>query len=128
MQFDFDVKFLPGGWKPLAREGDLDHWESKCLVKTESSDAELLQSINSTVETNRTTFGPSRSKWIRAKNEPRNLRQSLWEFSDEDGKACKGTVRVERCQGRQNEFILIVRVDRDENGKSTAEQSAQTSH
>ena len=45
MQFDFDVKFLPGGWKPLAREGDLDHWENKCLVKTESSDAELLQSI-----------------------------------------------------------------------------------
>src|ERR1700745_3328726 len=70
MQFDFDVKFLPGGWKPLAREGDLDHWENKWLVKTESSDAELLQSINSTIETNRTMLGPSQSKWIRTKNEP----------------------------------------------------------
>lgn len=126
MQFDFDVKFLPGGWKPLAREGDLDHWENKWLVKTESSDAELLQSINSTIETNRTTLGPSQSKWIRTKNEPRNLRQSLWEFSDEDGKAWKGTVRIEPCPGRQNEFILIVRVDRDEDVKSTAEQNAET--
>jgi putative intracellular protease/amidase len=126
MQFDFDVKFLPGGWKRLAREGDLDHWENKWLVKTESSDAELLQSINSTIETNRTALGPSQSKWIRTKNEPPNLRQSLWEFSDEDGKAWKGTVQIEPCQGRQNEFILIVRVDRDENVKSTAGQNAET--
>ncbi len=40
----------------------------------------------------------------------------------------RGTVRIEPCQGRQHEFILIVRVDRDENVKSTAEQNAQTSH
>jgi putative intracellular protease/amidase len=126
MQFDFDVTFLPGGWKPLTREGDLDHWENKWLVRTESSDTELLQSINNTIETNRTTFGPSQSKWIRTKNEPPNLRQSFWEFSDEDGKAWKGSVRIEPCPGRQNEFILIVRVDRDENVKSTAEQNAET--
>ena len=27
MRFNYDVKVLPGGWKPLSREGGLDGWE-----------------------------------------------------------------------------------------------------
>ena len=124
MQFDFDVKVLPGGWKPLTREGDLDHWENKWLVKTESTDAELLQSINNTIETNKTAVELSQSRWIRIKNE--SGRQSLWEFKGADGNVWKGTVRIEPSQGKQNEFVLIVRVDREENIDSTAEETAQS--
>jgi putative intracellular protease/amidase len=126
MQFDFDVKFLPGGWKPLAREGNLNHWENKWLVKTQSSDAELLESIDNTIETKTAAFELSQSKWIRIKIEPGNHRQSLWTFKGEDGNLWKGTVRVEPNQETQNEFILVVRVDRDENANSTAEKNPQT--
>ena len=125
MLFDFDVKLLPGGWKPLTRQGDVNHWESRWLVRTESSATALLQSVNKTIETNKKVFEPLPSKWVRKKDEPHNARESLWAFDDESGKPWKGTVRVEPNQGTSNEFTLTVRVDRDENVSSATEPNSQ---
>jgi len=124
MQFDYDVKFLPGGWIPLAREGGVDRWESKWAVTTESSDTALLESINRTITSNNRTRGPSQVRWIRQKDVSVNPRRSLWHFTDENGNIWNGLVRVEHHAGKQNQFTLTVAVDRDKILMSTPKQSA----
>jgi putative intracellular protease/amidase len=125
MQFDYDVKFLPGGWMPLAREGGVDRWENKWAVTTESSDTELLESINRTITSNKRTLGPSQVRWIRQKDESANSTRSLWHFADENGNIWNGVVRVEPNAGKQNQFTLTVAVDRDKSFKSTPEQARE---
>jgi putative intracellular protease/amidase len=123
MQFDYDVKVLDGGWMPLAREGGVDRWENKWAVTTESSDTELLESINRTITSNKRTLGPSQVRWIRQKDESVNPTRSLWHFTDENGNIWNGVVRVEPNAGKQNQFTLTVAVDRDKSFKSTREQT-----
>jgi hypothetical protein len=118
------VKFLPGGWIPLAREGDVDRWENKWAVTTESSDAALLESINRTITSNKRTRGPSQVRWIRQKDESSNPTRSLWHFTDENGNIWNGLVRVERNAGKQNQFTLTIAVERDKSLMSTPKQAA----
>ena len=112
MQFNYDVKVLKGGWKPLSREGNRDAWENKWSVTTESSAAEVIESVNSTIASSK-TYGRSSVKWTRVDAEAnRKAMQSLWRFTDEKGANWNGIARVEPVAGESNRFTLSVKIAR----------------
>jgi putative intracellular protease/amidase len=114
MQFNYDVKVLDGGWKPLSREGSKDQWENKWAVATESSATELLESINNTIAQNKTYGAVSGIKWTRTDNAAhKNATQSAWRFTDENGATWNGAVRVETVAGEASHFTLSVKVARE---------------
>jgi putative intracellular protease/amidase len=113
LKFDYDVKVLDGGWRPVGRDGDNDHWENTWSVTTNTSAAELFESVNKSIATNKTYGEPSRIKWTRLAGQPtRSGLQSLWQFTDEKGATWKGVVSVEPISGEQNRFTLSVKVAR----------------
>jgi putative intracellular protease/amidase len=114
MRFNYDVKVLDGGWKPLSREGTRDQWENKWAVATEASASELLESINNTIASNKTYDKQAATTWVRAdKAAHKNATQSMWRFTDEKGASWTGVVRVAPVAGEANHFTLSVRVARD---------------
>jgi putative intracellular protease/amidase len=115
MQFNYDVKVTDGGWKPLQRSGSRDEWENKWAVATESSAAEILESVNNTIAGDKTYGGPAgRAKWVRADDSSHrsSATQSLWRFTDEKGATWNGSVLVEPVQGERNKFTLSVKIAR----------------
>jgi putative intracellular protease/amidase len=113
LRFDYDVKVLEGGWRPLGRDGDSDHWENTWSVTTNTSAAELFESVNNSITANKTYGGPSRIKWTRLTSQPiKSGLQSLWQFTDEKGAVWNGVVSVEPIAGEQNRFTLSVKVER----------------
>ena len=113
LRFNYDVKVLPGGWKSLSREGGLDAWENKWLVATDSSAAQILESVNTTIANNK-TYGPPQAKWSRAGGQPtQNSSQSWWQFTDDKGAVWNGAVHVEPVAGERNRFKLSVKVTRN---------------
>jgi putative intracellular protease/amidase len=119
MRFNYDVKVVDGGWKPLSRAGDQDQWENKWAVATEASAADVLGSVNESIVSDK-TYGPSGVKWTRVDKEARKgATQSLWRFTDEKGANWNGVVLVEpvtgeanRLAGEANRFTLSVKVAR----------------
>jgi len=123
MRFNYDVKVLDGGWKPLSRTGSRDQWENKWAVKTEGSAAEIFESVNKTIDINKTYGNQSEnSKWVRTDvAASRTANQSWWRFTDEKGGAWNGVVSVEPKAGERNQFILSVRITRNTaNAKSAS--------
>ncbi len=122
LRFNYDVKVLDGGWKPLSREGNREQWENKWSVTTQASVAEILESVNNTIASNKTYGEKSDSaKWTRADGDPRSVTQSWWRFTDEKGMVWNGVVSVEPKSGERNQFTLSVKVARnDSSAKSTA--------
>lgn len=119
MRFNYDVKVLDGGWKPLSRAGSLDQWENKWSVTTESSAADILESVNSSIAGNKTYGAPSSIKWTRVDKDAHNsATQSVWRFTDEKGAAWDGVVRVEPVAGESKHFTLSVRIARDNNNSA----------
>ena len=121
MRFNYDVKVLDGGWRPLSRAGNRDQWENKWTVKTEGSAAEILASVNNAIAANKVYGSESEnSKWVRTDIEAnKTANQSWWRFTDEKGAAWNGVVTVEPKAGEQNQFILSVRIARNSSsGKS----------
>jgi putative intracellular protease/amidase len=113
LRFDYDVKVLEGGWRPLGRDGDSDHWENTWSVTTNTSAAELFDSVNNSIAGNKTYGEPSRIRWTRMANQPtKSGLQSLWQFTDEKGSAWNGVVSVEPIPAEQNRFKLSVKVAR----------------
>lgn len=114
MRFNYEVKHLDGGWRPLSRAGDADHWENKWAVATDISGAEILESVNNSIANNKTYDGAALVKWARQDGaSARNATQSLWRFTDERGNVWNGVVRVEAVAGERNRFTLSVRIDRN---------------
>jgi len=112
MQFNYDVKVLKDGWKPLSREGGREQWENRWAVATESSAAELLDSVNRIIAENR-TYNRSEIKWTRVEAEAdKSATQSLWRFTDEKGATWNGVARVEPSAGERNRFTLSVKITR----------------
>lgn len=120
MRFNYDVKVLDGGWKPLTREGSREQWENKWSVTTAASAAEILESVNNTIANNKTYGEKSESvKWTRAEAGDKSATQSSWRFTDEKAMGWNGVVRVEPKSGERNQFILSVKAARnDSNAKS----------
>ena len=113
VRFNYDVKVREGGWRPLGREGNSDHWENTWVVIPETSATELMESVNNSIATSK-TYGPPAAKWTRVEaSENKNALQSLWQFTDEKGGAWKGVVLVEPVAGEQNRFTLRVRIARN---------------
>lgn len=113
MRFNYDVKVREGGWRPLGCEGTPDHWENTWAVIPETSAAELLESVNTSIAANK-IYGPPAAKWTRAEStDNRNALQSLWQFTDEKGGVWNGVVRVEPIVGEQNRFTLRVKIARN---------------
>jgi putative intracellular protease/amidase len=112
MRFNYDVKVLAGGWKPLSRGGSRDWWENRWSVATETSAGELLETVNKSIAENK-TYGPQHVKWARTDRDSRNASESLWSFTDEKGAAWNGVVRVEPAAGERNRFLLSVKVARN---------------
>jgi putative intracellular protease/amidase len=113
VRFNYDVKVREGGWRPLGREGNSDHWENTWVVIPETSATELMESVNNSIATSK-TYGPPAAKWTRVEaSENKNALQSLWQFIDEKGGAWKGVVLVEPVAGEQNRFTLRVRIARN---------------
>jgi putative intracellular protease/amidase len=119
MRFNYDVKVLNGGWRPLSREGSSDRWENTWAVATETSAVELLESVNNAIANNRTYDGQPGVKWTRlgsaAATSPS---QSLWQFRDEKGALWNGVVHVEPVAGERNRFTLSVKISRNNSSAS----------
>ncbi len=114
MRFNYDVKVIDGGWKSLSRAGSLDQWENKWAVAAESSAADILDSVNTTIANNKTYGGEAGVKWVRMdKGAHKGATQSLWRFTDEKGVIWNGVARVEPVAGEQNRFTLSVQIARD---------------
>jgi putative intracellular protease/amidase len=111
MRFNYDVKVLKGGWKPLDRTGGTDRWENKWAVATESSAAELLEMINTSISGNK-TYGPPLVKWTRVADSRKDQTGSKWQFTDEKGLMWNGLVTVNSVAGEPNHFTLSVRIER----------------
>ena len=121
LQFNYDVKVLQGGWQPVSREGNRDWWENKWTVRTDSSAAEVLASVNNTIATNKTYDKSETAGWVRANAEAKSGNQSWWRFTDEKGMVWNGVVNVEPKPGEPNQFTLSVKVARNgANAKSAA--------
>ncbi|HYO91928.1 MAG TPA: DJ-1/PfpI family protein, partial [Pyrinomonadaceae bacterium] len=119
MRFNYDVKVLDGGWKPLSRAGSLDQWENKWAVVSESTAADILESVNNTIASNKTYGGQSSVKWTRVdKGAHKGATQSSWRFTDEKGATWNGVVRVEAAGGEANSFTLSVKIARDSNSNA----------
>ena len=113
MRFNYDVKVVEGGWKPLSRAGSVDSWENTWAVMTESSANELLDQINNSIAANK-TYGPALAKWTRATMEPtKNTLQTWWTFTDEKGSPWSGVVQVTPVAGQTNQYTLSVKVTRN---------------
>jgi putative intracellular protease/amidase len=113
MRFNYDVKVIDGGWKPLSREGSLDQWENKWAVKSESSAADILESVNNAIAANKTYGGQASVKWTRQDNAShKSATLSTWRFTDEKGAIWNGIVRVEPVAGEANGFTLSVKIAR----------------
>lgn len=113
LRFNYDVKVREGGWRPLGREGNSDHWENTWAVIPETSATELMESVNNSIAASK-TYGPPAAKWTRVEaSENKNALQSLWQFTDEKGGAWKGVVLIEPVAGEQNRFTLRVRIARN---------------
>lgn len=116
MRFNYDVKFVEGGWQPLSRTGNTEQWENRWSVTSESSAADILASVNSTIAANKTYGAPSSIKWTRVDNAShKSATQSLWRFTDEKGAAWAGVARVEPVAGEPNRYRLSVKVARASN-------------
>ncbi|HKB65453.1 MAG TPA: DJ-1/PfpI family protein [Pyrinomonadaceae bacterium] len=115
MRFNYDLKVLDGGWKPLSRAGSRDQWENKWTVKTEGSAAEILDGVNKTIDSNKVYGNASEnSKWVRSEVQAsKTANQSWWRFTDENGGAWNGVVSVEPRSGEQNQFTLSVKIARN---------------
>jgi putative intracellular protease/amidase len=112
MQFNYDVKVLKDGWKPLSREGSREKWENRWSVATESSAAELLDSVNSAIAGNK-SYNNSQVRWTRVDAAAdKSVTQSLWRFTDEKGSTWGGVARVEPVTGERNRFTLSVKIER----------------
>jgi hypothetical protein len=111
MRFNYDVKVLKGGWRPIERSGGNDRWENRWAVATETSAAELLESVNNSIAMNK-TYGPALVKWTRTEDAAKDSTQSRWRFTDEKGANWNGVVKVDPVTGGRNQFILIVRIAR----------------
>lgn len=119
MRFNYDVKVVDGGWKPLSRTGSLDQWENKWALTTESSAADVLESINNSIATNKTYGGQAGVKWTRMDKDSHNsATQSAWRFTDEKGATWDGVVRVEAVAGESKQFTLSVKIARDNSSNS----------
>jgi len=112
MRFNYDVKVLAGGWKPTSRVGSRDWWENKWAVATESSAAELLETVNKTIAENK-TYGSQHVKWARTGGDSKSTSESLWSFTDEKGALWNGVVHVEPVAGERNRFLLSVKIARN---------------
>ena len=126
MQFDFNVKVLPGGWVPISREGDVDHWQNKWSVTTDCSDSEILESVNQTIMSNRFLIGAPQVKWIRRDSNSPGPLQSLWHFTDEKENIWDGIVRVERNGEKKKQFTFTVSVRRAKSTTSTSKPSQKS--
>lgn len=114
MRFNYDVKVIDGGWKPLSRAGSSEQWENKWAVASESSASEVLDSVNNTIASNKTYGGPASVKWVRVDDAShKNATQSAWRFTDEKGATWNGVVRVEPVAREANRFTLSVQIARD---------------
>lgn len=123
MRFNYDVKVLDGGWKPLSRAGTTERWENTWAVVSESSAADILESVNSTIAANKTYGGQASIKWARVdRASHKSATQSSWRFTDEKGAAWNGVVRVEPVAGKANHFTLSVKIAR---GNSSARLSGR---
>lgn len=114
LRFNYEIKFLPGGWKPLSREGNREQWENRWAVASESSAAEIMESVNATIAGSK-TYDASNYKWSRADNAVNHdALRSSWRFADEKGNAWSGVARIEPVAGQKNQYLLSVRVARGE--------------
>ncbi len=113
MQFDYDIKLLPGGWKPLLSTGDTHHWEERYLVKSASSAPEIFEIINHAIANNSFHGTHPPLKWNQEKiQNAKGGKQGVWRFKDETGHPWRGSVSVEPLPDQANNFVLSMKVER----------------
>ena len=120
MRFNYDVKVVEGGWRPLSRAGSVDNWENTWAVTTESSASELLDTINNSIAANK-TYGPPIVKWTRTNMEPsKDAMKTWWTFTDEKGAAWNGVVQVLPVSAQKNQYTLSVKIARASSRTTTS--------
>ena len=120
LRFNYDVKVVEGGWRPLSRSGSTDKWENTWAVTTESTANELFETVNSSIAANR-VYGPTLTKWTRTTMAPtKDTMQSSWTFNDEKGTPWTGVVTVIPVAGQKNQYTLSVKVERGNSRTTTS--------
>ncbi len=97
----------PSGYRePISYEGGTDHWETKTIIETDSSAAEVLKSINSLIVKYEKFL-----KWARIDNEnSRGTTESHWKFTRQEGNMWHGIIRAEPVAGQANKVILTMKI------------------
>lgn len=120
LRFNYDVKVVEGGWRPLSRSGSTDKWENTWAVTTASTANELFETVNSSIAANR-VYGPPLTKWTRTTMATtKDTMQSSWTFNDEKGTPWTGVVTVIPVAGQKNQYTLRVKVARSNSRTTTS--------
>jgi putative intracellular protease/amidase len=96
---------LPEGtaWKVLGQQGGRDTWEKNWEVRLNSSASDLLKVVDTKLTEGWTKVD------TRSSNEST---QTLWKFTDEDGKLWKASSSVQTIAGEKGVFKLTVKLAR----------------
>jgi len=108
MRFNFQG-FEETEWTSVSRQGDTAGWESRWSVKSDASPADLLRVFDTTLEQNR-TYRPTPVKWTRSGSRTAGSTESLWSFTDEQGRPWQGRSAIEPAAGEKGRYIFSLRV------------------
>jgi hypothetical protein len=98
----------PGFREPISYEGGTDHWESKTIVQSDSSAAQVLEQINSFLLEN-----AKRLNWSRVDSGgSKDTTKSVWKFIDEKGGVWNGLINVQPVVGERNKLTVTMRINR----------------
>jgi putative intracellular protease/amidase len=108
--------YVPGTWwllpnmaaDPVSYEGGEDYWQSKAIVQSSLSAAQILAQVNDKLP------NAPKGKWMRqdsAKSGNAGV-NNRWGFTDENGKAWKALVSVEPIPQEQGKVMLTIKIAR----------------
>jgi putative intracellular protease/amidase len=104
---------LPGSWQPLSYAGGTDHWENTARVETDLSAVQLREAIDACLM--------KYFKWSReASRDEAGGRKSAWAFQDRNKRKWRGTVTVEPTADSQPAFLVVIRIDLDQDPRGPA--------
>lgn len=100
-----------GTSESLSREGTNEKWESTWKITGATGD-EIFESVSGTINAN-TTWGPGPFiPWQKSQEHLSKRHHGAWKFQDEQGHWWKGMMKVTPVEGKSDEHILSISVER----------------
>jgi len=113
LQFNYEFKLLPGGWKPLLSEGDQTRWENRYLVKSPLSAHDIFAVLESAISQSTLDATHPPLKWEKHTRGSENGHEvGTWHFRDEAGRSWEGAVSVSSVPNQADNYVLSLSVVR----------------